>query len=113
MMGRYILDGHTPVRCDDIMAWTQWFEQGDDVRRVGLDENDGGVRVSTVFLGLDHGFGRGEPVLFETMVFGGSHDGDQKRYATWDEAVAGHHAKLIKVGIPASACAQRRQENVL
>jgi hypothetical protein len=46
--------------------------------------------VSTVFLGIDHGFGD-DPILFETMVFGGEYDGIQKRYSTWDEAVEGHY----------------------
>ena len=30
----------------------------------------GDVHVSTVFLPIDHGWGEGPPVLFETMVFG-------------------------------------------
>ena len=46
--------------------------------------------VSTVFLGLDHAFDGGTPLLFETMIFGGEHDEYQERYATWDEAEAGH-----------------------
>jgi hypothetical protein len=37
---------------------------------------DGNIGISTVFLGLDHRhFGDGPPLLFETMVFGGSRDG--------------------------------------
>ena len=48
------------------------------------------MRVSTVFLGIDYGFGAGEPVLFETMIFGGKHDGFQNRYLTWKEAEKGH-----------------------
>lgn len=49
------------------------------------------VEVSTVFLGLNHNyFKQGPPILFETMVFGGKHDGYMNRYATWDEAKAGH-----------------------
>ena len=47
--------------------------------------------ISTVFLGLDHNpTGRGQPVLFETMIFGGWHDEFQVRYRTYDEAEAGH-----------------------
>lgn len=29
------------------------------------------VNVSTVFLAIDHAFGDGPPVLYETMIFGG------------------------------------------
>jgi hypothetical protein len=46
--------------------------------------------VSTVFLGLDHQWGDGPPLVFETMIFGGEHDQYQERYSTWDEAEAGH-----------------------
>ena len=46
--------------------------------------------VSTVFLGMDHSFDGGTPVLFETMIFGGEYDQFQERYCTWDEAEEGH-----------------------
>lgn len=48
--------------------------------------------VSTVLLGLDHGFGRGRPVIFETMIFQDDDMGglDQDRYCTLAEAKAGH-----------------------
>lgn len=47
--------------------------------------------VSTVWLGVDHSFSDGPPIIFETMVFG-SGDGDQymQRYATEEAARAGH-----------------------
>lgn len=51
----------------------------------------GDVKVSTVFLGIDHSFLlEDEPVLFETMVFGGEEDMYCQRYATWDAAAQGH-----------------------
>ena len=76
-------------------AWSMMF--GDESRRVAATDV-GEVRVSTVFLGIDHGHGMtDEPLLFETMVFGGPHDGEMDRYATWDEAMAGHAAMVAKV----------------
>jgi len=72
-----------------------------DGRRVALDEGDG-VSVSTVFLGLDHSWGDGPPMLFETMIFGGEHDEDQWRYSTWGEAVAGHKVACKIAGINAT-----------
>jgi hypothetical protein len=60
-----------------------------DYQRVLLTEH-GDVKVSTVWLGIDHGFGRGLPIIFETMVFGGEHDQEQWRYTTEQEARAGH-----------------------
>jgi hypothetical protein len=53
--------------------------------RVARDEfivDGADVLVSTVFLAIDHNFGRdGEPVLFETMVFRGE-EREQYRYST-------------------------------
>lgn len=47
--------------------------------------------VSTIWLGLDHGFGTGPPVIFETMVFGDdSEDLDVARYSTEQQARDGH-----------------------
>ena len=56
------------------------------------------IEVSTIFMGLDHNFSNeGPPILFETMVFGGALDQEQARYATWEEAEAGHKAMVEMV----------------
>lgn len=68
----------------------------DEKRRVGHTETWNG-EVSTVFLGLDHSWSGPPPLLFETMVFGGTLDQEQVRYSTWDEAEAGHAAMVAKV----------------
>lgn len=54
-------------------------------------------RISTVFLQVNHAFGDGPPILFETMVFGGPLDGLQDRYATVQEAWQGHDAMAEQV----------------
>jgi len=82
--GQYILEGKTAVPCNDVTTWGQWFG-----KRVAHDQQ-GDVRVSTVFLGRDFSRGEGPPQLFETMIFGGEHDQYQDRYATWDAAELGH-----------------------
>ena len=87
MNGKYILDGHKIVFCDDALEWGKWFEKAE--LHVADDTKDD-IRVSTVFLGLDYSFGYGPPLLFETMVFGGEHDRDMDRYSTWEEAEQGH-----------------------
>lgn len=90
----YILDGHEIVACSDRGEWSLWMFGADETetRRVAVDEV-GGFEVSTVFLGIDHGFGYTDrPILFETMIFnatGKSRPGT-RRYCTWDEAEAGH-----------------------
>ena len=96
MSRQYILDGHQPVPCEDLLTWACWFESAD--RRVKLTEQ-GDVWVSTVFLGLDHGFGD-ELILFETMAFVGRENVDMDRYTTWAEAEAGHDRMVAKVFKP-------------
>ena len=60
----------------------------------------GDVWVSTVFLGLDHAYVAGPPVVYETMVFrsGDFDDLDCDRYHTRAEAEAGHAAMVAKWG---------------
>lgn len=89
---KYILDGKTVVPCNDLMEWARWFETAE--RHVAI-KVIGDVRVSTVFLGLDHSFGGATPILFETIIFGGPHDQYQERCSTWDEADA-MHARACK-----------------
>jgi hypothetical protein len=92
-------DEHRPVAVRDVLEWGEFFNK-DDKRRVALTEFEPGVRVSTVFLGLDHRyFGKGPPLLFETMVFGLNLEDEAftTRYATWDDAETGHKAIVRKV----------------
>lgn len=79
---------------NDLIAWGKWFQTAE--RHVAKDSVNE-VEISTVFLGLDHGFGESQPVLFETMVFGGDLDQEQERYHTWDEAEAGHKEMVARV----------------
>lgn len=109
----YTLDGREPVpmptsvgdsiNLTALIKWGQWMETVD--RIVTRTETEHCL-VSTVFLGIDHGYG-GKPLLFETMAFwqGGrpgvevaDNDGCTifERYATWDEAEAGH-ARAVTV----------------
>lgn len=49
------------------------------------------IRVSTVWLGINYNLNLdGDPVLFETMVFGGRNNGLMRRYSTELEALLGH-----------------------
>jgi hypothetical protein len=91
MSDKYILDGKRAVIEPNLMKWAIWFETAD--RAVAKDLIDD-VRISTVFIGIDHQFGNGPPLIFETMIFGGPHDQYQTRSSTWDEAEA-QHAEAI------------------
>lgn len=101
-MRNYILDeNRNPVP----VTFDEWLKlrplEDDSKRRVGWDEKDG-VQVSTVFLALDHAYGGGAPLLFETMIFGGEHDQYQERYSTWAEAEEGHRKACALAGIDAA-----------
>ena len=51
-----------------------------------------GTHISTVWLGIDHNYGSGPPIIFETMIFSPDEEQDEQqwRYATEAEARRGH-----------------------
>jgi hypothetical protein len=84
MTDKYILDDDgNPVPEPDLMRWGRWLRTAD---RSIASSQFGDVWVSTVFLGLNHRFSEGSPLLYETMIFGGEHDGYQDRCGTPGEA---------------------------
>ena len=90
--GFYILEEDGTIRHAHNMREAERFLQ--DWRRKSIAQTlvneEPKVHVSTVFLALDHNFAAGEPILFETMIFGGEHDGECERYHTVEEATVGH-----------------------
>jgi hypothetical protein len=101
----YILLDRLPVAVD-LMTWAHACEDRfyaePDPWRVG-DTEIGNVRVSTVFLSIDHNFFRGgDPILFETHIFGGPLNGEGKRYSTYQEAERGHAEYVTKARIAAA-----------
>ena len=88
----YILEGRTPVACRDLIRLYEFVLS--ERRTIGRANPVPGVTVSTVFMPFAVAPPGQRPRLFETMVFGGTHDGYQERYATYDEAEAGHAATV-------------------
>lgn len=87
-MNAYILNERgEPERSDDLGAFALWFAEAD--RCVAKDEIDGAL-VSTCFLAFDHSITGDEPVLWETMIFGGPLHLWCRRYTSRDEAQRGH-----------------------
>lgn len=85
---QYRLEGRRAVPCQDLFEWSEWFATAD--RRVAETWIDD-IRVSTVFLGLNHNPVPGaDPALFETMVFVDGEPNQERRYFIWEEAEAGH-----------------------
>lgn len=94
-MHAYILKDKTPVLCN-LSDWAEQFEKSNRSIAVHHDPDMRG-NVSTVFLGLDHGYGDGPPILFETMIFGGPHDQYQTRCSTYEQALAMHERAIQKL----------------
>lgn len=97
---RYILDKNgDPELCEDLLTWGKWFQ--DSCRILQRNQTGNGL-VSTVFLGLDHGFcapgdKNYKPVLWETMVFGGDFNGEIDRYCSKEDAIKGHLEMVERV----------------
>ena len=92
-MDTYILnEKNEPVPEPDMQKWGAFFN---DPRRIIARTDVGPARISTVFLGIDHAFGGGTPVLFETMIFNIPGDEYQERFCTYAEAVRGHAGDTV------------------
>lgn len=81
---------HELIRTDDPFEWSFWCMTND--RKVA-ESYVCGFWVSTVFLGLDHGFA-GTRLLFETMVFDEGSTIRCDRCETWEQAEA-MHARIV------------------
>jgi hypothetical protein len=84
-----------------LMAWAVAFENM-EYRRIAWTELPGRRHVSTVWMGLDHAFGDGPPLIFESMAFQKTgkpfrDELDCERYSTEAEARAGHEAMVRRL----------------
>lgn len=79
-----------------LRQWAKLFDHC-GYRRLG-DTHIGDYWISTVWLGLDHGWGRSAPLIFETMVFKNDEsDLDCRRYPTLAQAEEGHAEIVAEV----------------
>lgn len=92
----YVLDKKNKVI--EVEGSTEWasFQEKRDRRRVAEDWV-GPYRVSTVFLGIDHGDHPTIPIVFETMVFDSTDETECYSYATWKEAAEGHRETVNRL----------------
>lgn len=90
----YILKDRVAIIEPDLIKWAVEFAiTNKKVARNRIGDTD----ISTVFLGTDRGPSvSGQPLLFETMIFGGQHDEYTERCSTWDEAVI-QHVKAVEL----------------
>lgn len=98
----YILDDQdNPVPEPDTLRWGKWLEKNWSRKTLAVDYPvaDQVVKVSTIFLGVNHNWSPGGlPILWETMIFGGEHDLFQVRYTDRQTALEGHEkaVQLVK-----------------
>ena len=79
--------------------WVDVVQNRPEEKFVAKTELDSGRVVSTVWLGLNHNFGDGPPMIFETMVFPQQNnwgEEDMERYSTLEEAKEGHERMVDK-----------------
>lgn len=74
------------MRPEDMSAESWWR------KHTVIDEN---VRVSTVWTGMDWSFGLGQPLYWETMVFGGEYSRAQWQYGS-REAALDDHERIVR-----------------
>jgi hypothetical protein len=93
----YLNDDHTTRPCD-VVEWAEQLTHMMITNNKNLKEDTvNGKWISTIWLGIDHNYLGGLPLIFETMVF---NDGDLHldeycdRYSTWDEAIEGHQKAI-------------------
>lgn len=85
------------------MEMEEWALALEDIgaRLIGHTVLPDGTLVSTVWLGLNHGFHGGPPLIFETMVFATANtragELDCQRYATEKDARVGHEEMVAKL----------------
>jgi len=90
----YILNKREAVKVKSIEIWIQQFELKN---RVVEKTTIGDIEISTVFLGIDHSFEDGQPLIFETMISGLPNEEYCRRYSTWIEAERGHYLARLYI----------------
>jgi len=113
-MKHYILKNREIIEVS-LLEWGKYLQSRTEDRVVKHDvvykPFSRPYRVSTVFLGIDHQYGDGPTLLFETMIFVGEipeelgkderlrafDDIFCDRYSTYEEAEKGHETALNKI----------------
>ncbi len=99
MTDKFILDENgEPKPEPDLYKWGTWMQRPGI--RVVKQEKVGETKVSTVFLGLNHNYEEGPPVLWETMIFSSEHPGidqTQDRCSGTREQAEAMHERMMEL----------------
>jgi len=96
----YAPDG-SPI--DELEFYRLWVARGEDMSKDSWWRRQtqvGDVEVSSVWTGINFSW-EDEPLIWETMIFGGEQDGYQWRYPSREKALDHHEelVRLLKVGV--------------
>ena len=105
LTAHWILDCNgEPVRCYDLLEWADFIETGKNQINSTLipvpDKKGEVCSINTIFFGINMSVGdvnNENPVLWETMIFGGEHHQDCIRSHTRAEALLRHKEGIKKV----------------
>ncbi|MFZ1529012.1 MAG: hypothetical protein WAT19_09695 [Ferruginibacter sp.] len=95
-MDNYILDENDCPRFVTMEEYRNWHDNIPEEVQTGIGftlarDEEGDKCVSTVYLGMDHSFGSGPPILWETMIFcDGENDQACERSRNRKEALQTH-----------------------
>lgn len=107
-----LVEGKTvpvPLTEEGLKTFMEWFSDISNRKLASYEFEN--VKVSTVFLGLDHNWsGGGLPILWETVIFGGSNDGYLDRTTSKEEAMAAHKKaiEMVKRGFLHTGLGKRK-----
>jgi hypothetical protein len=88
MIHYYKLEGTKAIR----VPFSEWTKEKENT--IVKQDYIGDIFISTIFTGMDFIGNEEDPILFETMIYGGAQDLYQRRYSTWEEAVEGHQLAI-------------------
>lgn len=97
----FVLDGKKVVPCRCLSDWGEMWTNNSKARTVAVTYANE-YTVSTMFVGMEsfEYDEKGNPLVFETMIFGGKHDEHCYKHGTWEDAELGHiEAVKIAMGI--------------
>lgn len=97
---RYYYPNGKPIRAENApMIWVNLI--GDEANKaVNANYLANGISISTVWLGLNHNWEAGKPLIYETGVFREGKELELVRYSTRVQALAGHKEMVKKWGDP-------------
>lgn len=93
----YFMKDGTPAKSREEFAAKFEDEKYRRVDWTSLSDGTEKEFVSTVWLGINHAFGPGRPLIFETMAFYDDDWRECRRYATEAEAKEGHKKMVAEI----------------